>query len=517
MKIWLESLPMTAIALCALVAGCDPASVRSDDPDPEQPPTYRSSRTFTTDEDFLAGATNGVGTDTAGQLQMSTGAAEFSTPYLWVPDSAENKITLVDTVRKVVVGTYELKDPATGEPCYNPSRTTVDFNWDVWVGCRGTNSYCNRGSCPNGEVVPEVDNKVMKLSFRDGSVLLSVRVGNGPRALALDANNHLWIGCSVDDTIWEIDGDSGHCYRGEGCTDPPIAVPDFPYGSVVDSTGMLWTVHNEVATNSPDELSKINVETGQLVGVYGPYLRNGCNDLYGICIDLFGYIWLGGFACSDVVKVDPNSGQMVDAYPVGGETTRGVAVDLDSNIWAASSTTGTITKLNGLSGELIQTVNVGATPIGVAVDAYGHVWAVSQGADAVTKINGVTYTKDVVTVGRGPYTYSDMLGLSLRQVTLRNVGVATWRAQIDSGRDDAHFLEVSWNVDLAPMTAFGVRVRCAATAEELATAAWSDEMTEPGPVDCGPDPQRWLEVEARFMASGTSASPVLYDLTVYWE
>ncbi|MHB8874171.1 MAG: YncE family protein, partial [Myxococcaceae bacterium] len=262
---------LAVLSVAGLLAGCDGRVGAVDPADTVEPlgGPDRYSQTFTTTEDFQAGLSNGVSDDSAGQLQMSIGQTAFQTPYMWIPNSTENSITLIDTMKNEVIGTYPLVS-AAGETCWNPSRTTVDFNWDVWVGCRGTNSYINGRM---GRSIQEVDNKVMKVSFRTGKVLLSVQVGNAPRAVAIDANNHVWVGASADDTVWEIDGDTGQCYRGNGCPKPAIAVPDFPYGAVVDQDGRLWLSHNKVTTDDQDQVSMIDTLTGAVLGIYGPFNR----------------------------------------------------------------------------------------------------------------------------------------------------------------------------------------------------------------------------------------------------
>lgn len=320
----------------------------------------------------------------------------------------------------------------------------------------------------------------------------------------------------------EIDGDTGACYRGDGCAQPAIAVPDFPYGAVVDQDARLWIIHNKVPTDDRDQISEIDTKTGAVLGIYGPFERAvgtgapTCVGLYGIAIDQLGDIWLGGMECQDVVKVSGKTGQMIGHYPVGGQATRGVAVDLDGNVWAASSGTQTITKLNGATGAVITTVEVQSSPIGVAVDAYGHVWAVNYGSNSVTKVNGLKLTTQQTLVGHNPYSYSDMMGLSLRTITLRKATLATWRAVVDSGSDSAHFTDVAWGADVPSATDFSVRVRCAAYCDSLATASFGADLTAPGPVSCAAS-ERFMEVEARFTSNGTSASPVLDDLTVHWE
>lgn len=528
----------SSLFLAALVlAGCPSSSSSSKvtlggtEADAGSAGSERFARTFTSKDDFRAGTYNGISDDVAGDLTMAVGQSRFATPYMWVPNSSENSISAIDTKTSALVGTWPLVTD-TGEPCYNPSRTTVDFNFDCWVGCRGTNSYLQQYG---GEPLAQVDVKVMKVSLKDKKVIKSVVVGHAPRALALDAKNHLWVGNSVDDTVWEIDGDTGQCYRGEraDCEKPAVQLGcDFPYGAVVDQKQMLWVVCRGYA-GQDGRVAKIDTATGTVLAKYGPFgtavpttfgeARAGCIQLYGISVDQLGDIWVGGFTCNDVIKLSGSTGALMGVKKLGGTTTRGVSVDLDGNIWAASSSTSTVSKIEGATGALIKTVDVPNGPIGVAVDAYGHLWAVSQNANNVTKVNGVDSAKKTTMVGQGPYSYSDMLGLSLRMVTLGRQAVATWRGVVDSNDDAAHFNTVKWSVETPTNTTFTVRARCATTKAGLTTAAFGRELTGPGvAVDSGggsctrASPQRYLEVEARFSSAGTSASPALKDLTAYW-
>lgn len=542
-------LPLLA---ALLFSGCPEIGNRPAGPDaggggPDGGGGNRFAQSFTSKEDFQKGTYNGISDDTSGELQMAIGQSMFATPYLWVPNSTENTVSAIDTLKNEVVGTYPLLDPVTQEPCYNPSRTTVDFNFDCWVGCRGTSSYLDEYG---GEPVSVVDTKVMKVSLKEGKVVQSIQVGHAPRALALDARGHLWVGNSVDDTVWELDGETGECLRGDraGCKAPAVKMTcdgcvasttdcglscDFPYGSVVDQKGMLWIACRGYA-GQDGRVAKIDTATGTLVASYGPFKtqtpsvfgapRGGCHQIYGIGVDQLGDVWVGGFTCNDILKLSGKDGSLLGVKLLGGQATRGVAVDLDGNVWAASSGTSTVTKVEGATGNLLKTVDVPSGPIGVAVDAYGHLWAVSQGANKVTKINGVDGSKKEVAVGQGPYSYSDMLGLSLRTVTLGRQNVATWRVVVDARDDASHFTEVKWSVDVPANTGFAVRVRCASEPEDLPLAAWSGDLAgSPAAVDSGGGscvkaaPQRYLEAEARFTATSTSASPTLHDFTAYWE
>ncbi len=486
----------------------------------------RKSRTFTSQEDWESGNSNGLNTDTPGMLQMNAGLALFETPFMWVPNSSDNTASKIDTKTFEVLGTYPLVNQA-GESCYNPSRTTVDIQGNTWVGCRGTSSYINRGDLGSRRIPQEVDYKVMKVSGEDGSILLSVRVGHAPRSLSLDADNHLWVGCSVDDTVWEIDGDTGACYRGEGaeCQNPAIPVADFPYGSVVDQRGHLWVVN----VWGVPQVTEIDTRDGTVLGVHGPFDREGCIGLYGITVDQLNNIWLGGTACDDIVKVkgtdgiNPadglqySAGEMIGAYPVGGSVARGVAVDLDGNVWVANSTTATASKHKGSDGELLASVGVGANPIGVGVDAWGNAWVVSRSADMVTRINGLDTSKTFeIKVGHGPYSYSDMLGLSLRTITHHNEGFAWWIGDIDSETDNPAWKSINWTAQTPTDTRVQARFRCQTTLDALATAPWGPFLDQPGDISC-PVAGRFGQVEVRMYALSAVSSPVVESVTVYWE
>ncbi|MCB9654698.1 MAG: hypothetical protein H6729_11270 [Deltaproteobacteria bacterium] len=518
------------LTLALVFVGCPPVTMPlAPDASLPAPDTTLRSITFTGSDDFRTGVLTGLNADTSGELQVSSGLALYETPFIWVPNSAARTVTRIDTKTLDPSPAFPLINEA-GVDCYNPSRTTVDIEGHVWVGCRGDASYLNRDQVTPDMVPVQVDNKVVKLSRETGDVLLSLEVGHAPRALALDARNHLWVGSSVDDTVWEIDGQTGHCYRGErsDCDAPAIPVDDFPYGMAVDQRGHLWLMSLHYLTDKLPHLTEIDTTTGAVLGVYGPYPRNDCFWLYGIAIHPIGDIWLGGHICNDVVRVkgvagvnpvDGRSyaaGEMIAAYPVGGQQSRGVAIDLDGNVWVASSGTNTASKLNGATGAIMAEVNVGRGPIGVGVDAYGNAWVVNREGNSVHRVNGLEVSKtNEIPVGAGPYTYSDMLGMALRTITHRGDGFSTWKARVDSGIEAPRWRRVHWTSLLPQHSRIEVRARCASSESALATVAWGPVMPEPGIMDCGASSGRWAEFEVRFYAA--AASPVLYDLTVYWD
>ncbi|MBW1871872.1 MAG: hypothetical protein JRJ19_07395, partial [Deltaproteobacteria bacterium] len=251
--------------------------------------------------------------------------------------------------------------------------------------------------------------------------------------------------------------------------------------------------------------------------IVGAYKRTdgGCAIFYGIAIDQLGDVWTGNTSCDDVLKFDGETGDFIDGYLSGGSVTRGVSVDLDGNIWVANSGTDTATKLNGRTGSILHTLNVGSHPIGIGVDAYGHVWAVNRNANNVYKINGITFDIQIIPVGQGPYTYSDMLGTALRTITLSRDASAYWTVSYDTRAQFPDWKTISWNSQEPGDSTIRVRNRCAAEEAGLYTATWSDQMDAGGPMNCLQE--RWIQVEVEFNAPDLATTPMLEDLTIVWE
>ena len=462
------------------------------DPPPE-PEINRFSKTFSSVDDFKDGVHSGVTHLTQpGTLQMNQGRTVFETPYIWVANSIDSTISKIDTRSGEVIGTFTLQKD--GKVCTDPSRTTVDLDFNVWVGCRGSAN-------------------VFKVSHKTGEVIFAIDVDPGPRGMAIDANGNFWVGCDAagaTDPVYKIDGQTGECLMGNqpGCKSPAVVVDDFPYGAAIDQRGFLWVVCRRSHT-----LIKIDTATAQIVGTYRR-TDGGCTSFYGIAIDQLNNVWLGNFSCSDVLKFDGLTGEFLGGFPSGGSVTRGVAVDQDGNVWVANSGTSTATKLHGADGKIINTLNVGQHPIGIAVDAYGHVWSVNRNSNDVYKINGLTMEVQPFAVGQGPYTYSDMMGTALRTITLNQSNSAYWTINYDTNFETPTYEEIRWDAEEPATAKISVRTRCAATEAELYSATWSTYLEEPGPMQC--DQKRWVQIEAKFAAHTSGLSPILNELSIVW-
>jgi streptogramin lyase len=225
------------------------------------------------------------------------------------------------------------------------------------------------------------------------------------------AGGHVWIGtCTFGmgpNSIYKLAGDTGEVLEQASI---PVACA---YGGAIDGAGGLWIIDNFM----PDAVVRVDLATL----ASEPHPIGLCG--YGVSVDANGRVWTGGDLC--INRFDPSTGtdQVASVASVCPSCTmlRGITVGIEKSrgfVWAADSS-GNLVKVDQETLDVVGAIPIG-TPdmIGVAVDFEGYVWAVSQGANAAYKFNPEDNTFVEVRIGLGPYTYSDMTGVQLRQVTI---------------------------------------------------------------------------------------------------
>jgi streptogramin lyase len=106
-----------------------------------------------------------------------------------------------------------------------------------------------------------------------------------------------------------------------------------------------------------------------------------------------------------------------DRQSANVSTSGGIAQDLQGRIWAAGD--------GGVVWVDMETLAIGdevALPVtnqvkGVSVDIDGFIWAVAQDDPRAFKIDPETYEYEIYDGLDGPYTYSDMTGGAVFNVT----------------------------------------------------------------------------------------------------
>jgi streptogramin lyase len=412
---------------------------------------------------------------------------------------------------------------------WSPSRTAVAVDNSVWVGNRGCQN--NLSGCDGGD--PNHGNAVHLDA--DGNLICRADVTGSPvavRGVTLDADGNAWLGS------W----DGAHIYKYSG-TEVDDSQPDgIPrcvqlcavdladgqgtsraYGAAVDSNGFLW-----IATLNNGPLRKIDTATCEIVMSVDPGRAT-----YGVAIDAndnpwFG-CWDGGCPCG-AIKVDGQTGAAScigrSVGDTGGGRTRGVAVDPDGNVWVAEWDHNTVSKFAPDGTHLGQWSVSGFGhnangPLGMAVDFNDNIWAISYSSGHATKFASDGTQLDVFPVGGSPYTYSDMTGFQLRNITLKH---GTWTVDYDSGYAGAIWDRLEWSGAMGPDDRIRVRARSAPSEGELVGAGWSPQY-EADPQQAPPwsadihgvvPPNRWIQVQVT-LNTEDEVSPSFSDLRVFWQ
>jgi DNA-binding beta-propeller fold protein YncE len=197
---------------------------------------------------------------------------------------------------------------------------------------------------------------------------------------------------TIDDTIHIPENEFNCDHTGSG-----LGVGLGPYGGAVDAEGNFW-FHGW----GNGKLARVDFQTHTVD------ITNGGG--YGITVDTKGRVWLS----SSISRYDPVTGMRQSANV---STSGGIAQDLQGRIWAAGQ--------NGVVWVDMETLAVGdsvALPVtnqvkGVSVDIDGYIWAVAQDDTHAYKIDPDTYDYEFYDGLDGPYTYSDMTGGAVYNVT----------------------------------------------------------------------------------------------------
>jgi len=323
------------------------------------------------------------------QRETSTLPPTLAPPFIWIANSGEQ------TVSKLSTRTGEELDRFRVGA--DPSRTAVDLDGNVFVASRGSHELtkieaagCAGQSC---------------LAF-------TVPTCRGPRGVAVDAHNRVWVGGTWTDDRVENPG----CLQVHDADDGAVlesfdGIPGRIYGLALDARGRVWGV-----LSPGDKLVRIE-RVGREMTYYDP---PGGASPYGIAVDQRGRVWVGDNAGGGVLRFDPDAEAWV-RFGEGEGQARGVAADAAGNVWVADSGRDLLMKFDGESGELLGRYDSGGSdPVGVAVDSEQMIWAVNQGSSLAVRFEPERGgTVGAYAVGAAPYTYSDMTGYALHTFVAR--------------------------------------------------------------------------------------------------
>ncbi|MBP47866.1 MAG: hypothetical protein CMH53_07990 [Myxococcales bacterium] len=465
---------------------------------------------------------NGVGLDANGYLKLDLKTANANLNHIWIAGTGEKTISKVNTKTGKEEGRYR--------SCSSPSRTSVDLNGDVWVGCRSGGEVMkievDETKCKdkngNGKIDTSTDtNGDGKIStsemlpYKQDECVRFVVKPNGSesviRAVGVDKDNHAWVGGWGTKNLWRLE-------PANGAVVDTINIGCNPYGLVIDQKGVIW-----IAGRGCSELVRADPKT-KAVSKHG---NGGKGSPYGINVDMFGRLWIAN-TTNWSSRFDPVTNKW---SPVShNQRSRGIATSNDGYIYVALDQTSSVAKINAVTlvTEAHISLGSGRYPVGIAVDYDGYVWAVNQSKASASKVD--PKTNSVVgeyPVGNSPYTYSDMTGYTLNNYTAPKgkythvFGFGGWSGTVAENKTKTLWESLDAEITVPPKGFVKLRYRAGDNLKDLDKLPWSAELgpfpPTKFPVDLTKAAKkvegRFLQVEYFLQAGSNKLSPLIKSVT----
>jgi len=477
--------------------------------------------TYTTTDDFEAGTS--LGLEAAdGSLRLVDGWS--APPYLWVPTTSLGVVSRIDVADGSELGRYR-----TGpERPLEPSAVAVDLDGSCWVGNQAAGSVVKIGLEERGDCVDRDGDGVIDTSRDDdddgaitGDELLpwgadecvlyevvlvdgarAVHVpgdghddyaDNGVGALAVDADNGVWVGVRADRLVHRLDGDSGAVLETVDLSNEELE----PGAAVVDGGGRVW-----IAGWPSTELLRLDAAGG--VDLFFQLGHAG----HSVAIDGDGGLLATEGDGGLVSRLAAETGDpewTVDA----GVDAAGVKATEDGDIWVAVPGGGVVRRFTS-GGFVRATIPIGGAPREIAIDAAGKVWTLGPASGLIERLDPGTNRNDldVQLADAGDHdVVGDLTGVVSRSLTTR---IGSWRVVFDTLEAGTPWGTVSWTGTTPAGAATRVRVR---SSEDATTwSSWEDAASG---VELRSTPVgRHLQVEVILQRVSGQDLPQLDELTI---
>ena len=300
---------------------------------------------------------------TSGGLNAPAGIAIDASGNAWVANAGGGSVTELSSQGAPLTGANGYTGGGT---IFGAQGVAIDKAGNVWLS-------------------DTLLSTVVKLTLSGGVVQQSASYSaalNGPAALAVDGQNHVWVANFGDGSVTELDS------NGTPMGASPLTVGgtlQAPAGVAIDAGGNAWVTDNGLGV-----VMKFDKNQKWWRAERRSPLRDGAMLApQGIAIDAQGRAWVAddGNAAVTLLAAD---GTAAAPYTGGGLTLpAAIAMDGAGVAWVTNNVSG-----GGLTQIVPGASAAGAlgnlnAPAGVAVDASGNVWTANSGDNSVSKFVGI--------------------------------------------------------------------------------------------------------------------------------
>ena len=409
----------------------DPASGTETEGDSNSTVTTTTGDTSSSGDPLTSGPKFDVAAQdqAADDCQAKCGNTDWS--YVWIANSGENTISKIDTREVIEVGRYYTRPDKQG----NPSRTSVSIDakavavanrsggiTKIWA----RDEYCEDKN-QNGMIDTSTGSGDVREFDQEECIAWHTPflAATTQRPIAWTSGVYNEETCEYDDQkiwtaagnggggTWPCDGTDGiyvYLLSGDdGSIEETIHMPDVdcggtfgPYGAAVDFKNDVW-----IYIWSAGKIVHVEYDTLDYEVISG--------GSYGITVDTLGRVWVG----DSPRRYDPDMGIWEQANPnLPGSGGAGIAEDLQGRMWTSTQGgVGWVDRDTLTVGDTIPLPEGNGIYRGIGVDVDGYIWAVYLGGTTAHRIDPDTYEVSTYTGLNSPYTYSDMAGGQINNVT----------------------------------------------------------------------------------------------------
>lgn len=360
--------------------------------------------------------------------------------YIWIANAQEGTVSKINVRTMEEEGRYITRPDGAG----NPSRTSVNLAGDVAVANRHgglTKFYAEQSDCIETNGMPGIQTStgagdVLPWDIEECRAWYTEFPTTNQRPVAWIAGQVTPGTCnSTDQKVWTVTSATPGFAPGiggfggviaylvdglSGDIDLEVQIDEFDgfqlgaYGGAVDAAGNLFFSPMGAVAIGP-QLARVDIETLE-VSVWP--LPAGVAS-YGITVDHNGMVWLSSTSfVSGAARFDPVTETW--AMAAGFVSAGGLAEGPDNQMWVSTDNGAVAVDIDTLEIGTVFTTNMGGGIKGISVDVDGFVWAVG---DIAFKVDPATGTvADFYNGLTNPYTYSDMTGYALGNVTCPPAG-----------------------------------------------------------------------------------------------
>jgi ligand-binding sensor domain-containing protein len=342
--------------------------------------------------------------------------------YIWIANSPQGTVSKIATQTLTEVGRYTVRPQGGGQP----SRTSVSLNGDVVVASRDggvTKILAGTDGCLDDNGTPGIQTSTGTMDglawdeeecvawYTDYSFVseraIAWTAGELNRGTCQHEGAKVWVGATADSVnleIMRLNGDTG-------VEEDKVVIPGTtglmsrsPYGGAVDQDGDFWVV------NTYCDASLVEIRDDLTYGVFG--IPAGL-CAYGLAVDSNGMIWIGGYTGISA-RYDPVN-QVWDTVQAQG---LGIQEDAEGRMWLGAYQQNGVYAIDSVTMQVLDYVDIPVSQTkGISIDFFGYVWVVADSGTTAARLDPVTKDIQLYEGLDSPYSYSDMTGWGLKNVS----------------------------------------------------------------------------------------------------